>query len=120
MKGRRSRLEENSRPDIRGMRPDRFGRHGGIATPFRREWNGIRPMAQERLTPARASMAAVISGLRIGVLGPLQVHDGDGTPIVVGGPRPRALLVLLALQPGRTVPVERLVDGQYGGDPPAD
>ncbi|MHA6617437.1 BTAD domain-containing putative transcriptional regulator [Pseudonocardia sp. DLS-67] len=62
----------------------------------------------------------MISALRIGVLGPLQVNDGDGPPIAVGGPRPRALLVLLALQPGRTVPVEQLVDGQYGEDPPAD
>lgn len=61
-----------------------------------------------------------MSALRIDVLGPLQVHDGSGAPITVGGPRPRALLVLLALQPGRTVPVEQLVDGQYGGDPPAD
>jgi predicted ATPase/DNA-binding SARP family transcriptional activator len=61
-----------------------------------------------------------VTALRIGVLGPLQVQDGAGTPIAVGGARARALLVLLALQPGRTVPVEQLVEGQYGADPPAD
>ena len=65
-------------------------------------------------------MTGVISGLRIGVLGPLQVHDADGAPLAVGGPRPRSLLVLLALQPDRTVPVEQLVDAQYGRYPPAD
>jgi hypothetical protein len=33
-----------------------------------------------------------VSTPRIGVLGPLQVRDGTGAPITVGGPRPRALL----------------------------
>jgi predicted ATPase/DNA-binding SARP family transcriptional activator len=55
----------------------------------------------------------------IGILGPLTVHADDGTPIAVGGPRPRALLVLLALAAGRPVGVDTLIAGQYGDDPPA-
>ncbi|MGJ6960835.1 BTAD domain-containing putative transcriptional regulator [Streptosporangium sp. G11] len=37
----------------------------------------------------------------------------------MGGPRPRALLVMLLLDAGRVVGVQRLIDGQYGDDPPA-
>jgi predicted ATPase/DNA-binding SARP family transcriptional activator len=61
---------------------------------------------------------------RFGILGPLEIRSGTGEPVSVGGPRPRALLVMLLLEvvehPGRPVPVEALVDGQYGDDPPAD
>lgn len=58
--------------------------------------------------------------MRIGVLGPLTVETDDGTPITVAGPRPRALLVLLALSANRVVPVDTLVAGQYGDEPPAN
>ncbi|SMD14833.1 BTAD domain-containing putative transcriptional regulator [Kibdelosporangium aridum] len=51
--------------------------------------------------------------MRIGLLGPLQV---DGT---VAGSRLRALLVVLALEPGRVVSISRLIDGVWGDDPPA-
>ncbi|MFJ1767441.1 ATP-binding protein [Amycolatopsis sp. NPDC088138] len=61
---------------------------------------------------------------RFGVLGPLEVRSGTGDLISVGGPRPRALLVMLLLEvverPARYVPVEALIDGQYGENPPAD
>ncbi|MEV7005309.1 BTAD domain-containing putative transcriptional regulator [Streptosporangium sp. NPDC051022] len=57
--------------------------------------------------------------MRFGVLGPLEVHSPSGETIPVGGPRPRALLVMLLLETGRVVAVERLVDGQYGDSPPA-
>ncbi|MEF9883471.1 ATP-binding protein [Streptomyces sp. P9-A4] len=56
------------------------------------------------------------------VLGPLSVSgaDADAAPIpVAGGPKVRALLALLLLDAGRTVSVERLVDGLYGETPPA-
>lgn len=53
-----------------------------------------------------------------GVLGPLEVRSDDGAVVPVGGPRPRALLVLLLVEAGAVVPVERLVDGQYGDRPP--
>ncbi|MEO3811039.1 BTAD domain-containing putative transcriptional regulator [Sphaerisporangium sp. B11E5] len=53
------------------------------------------------------------------VLGPLEVRSGTGAVVPVEGHRPRALLVMLALEAGRVVPVPRLIDGQYGDDPPA-
>ncbi|MGW0802334.1 BTAD domain-containing putative transcriptional regulator [Nonomuraea sp. NPDC002799] len=57
--------------------------------------------------------------MQFGVLGPLMVRSPDGEPVVVGGPRPRALLALLLLDAGRTVSTDRLIDGQYGDRPPA-
>ncbi|MFI6880695.1 BTAD domain-containing putative transcriptional regulator [Streptomyces sp. NPDC050400] len=57
--------------------------------------------------------------MRFGILGPLDVRAPDGSPLDPGGPRPRALLTLLLLDAGRTVSVERLIDGLYGEDPPA-
>ncbi|MCP2259188.1 putative ATPase [Streptoalloteichus tenebrarius] len=55
-----------------------------------------------------------------GVLGPVEVHSSEGVALPVGGPRARSLLALLALDAGRVVAVERLVDGLYGERPPAD
>ncbi|MET8000260.1 BTAD domain-containing putative transcriptional regulator [Nonomuraea glycinis] len=57
--------------------------------------------------------------MRFGVLGPLEVRGPGGELIPVGGPRPRALLVMLLLNAGQVVGVEALIDGQYGEDPPA-
>ena len=57
--------------------------------------------------------------VRFGVLGPVEVRDASGEVVHVGGARPRALLVMLLLDVGRVVGVERLVDGQYGEEPPA-
>ncbi|MEO6085960.1 MAG: BTAD domain-containing putative transcriptional regulator [Umezawaea sp.] len=57
--------------------------------------------------------------MRFGVLGPLEVRSATGEAVHVGGPRPRALLVMLLLDAGRVVDVERLVAGQYGDSPPA-
>ncbi|MFF5707603.1 ATP-binding protein [Streptomyces sp. NPDC012756] len=54
------------------------------------------------------------------LLGPLAMADATGAPVpAVGGPKVRALLARLLLDAGRTVPVERLVDGLYGDEPPA-
>ncbi|MFB7515867.1 BTAD domain-containing putative transcriptional regulator [Streptomyces sp. NPDC056144] len=60
--------------------------------------------------------------MRYFVLGAAGARTSDGTDVPVGGPRVRALLTLLALRPGRPVPVPVLVDGIWGGDdePPAD
>ncbi|MET8577018.1 BTAD domain-containing putative transcriptional regulator [Streptomyces sp. NPDC005012] len=58
--------------------------------------------------------------MRYRVLGPTQVTRPDGTPVAVGGARLRALLTLLALRPGRTVPATVLVDEVWAGEPPAD
>ncbi|KAA2261061.1 AfsR/SARP family transcriptional regulator [Solihabitans fulvus] len=57
--------------------------------------------------------------MQFGILGPLEVRSAAGVAIPVGGPRPRALLVLLALHQGRVVRAAQLVAGQYGEDPPA-
>jgi DNA-binding SARP family transcriptional activator len=42
--------------------------------------------------------------LRIGLLGPLQVRRDAGQTLHVGGPRVRALLILLALDPAGWYP----------------
>ena len=46
--------------------------------------------------------------MRIGILGPLEVRDQAGQLVRLGGPRLRALLVRLALDPRRTIAAERL------------
>ncbi|SBT52899.1 BTAD domain-containing putative transcriptional regulator [Micromonospora auratinigra] len=56
--------------------------------------------------------------MRISLLGPLELRADTGTPVQVGGARLRRLLILLALEPGRTVTAGRLVDGIWAGDPP--
>jgi len=54
------------------------------------------------------------------ILGPLEVLDDDGAPIDIGGPRPRTLLVDLALALGHTVPADQLLDDVWSGErPPA-
>ncbi|MER6505862.1 BTAD domain-containing putative transcriptional regulator [Nonomuraea sp. NPDC001636] len=57
--------------------------------------------------------------MRISILGPLEV-EGDGGPVVVGGLRLRALLAVLALEAGRTVTAERLIDVLWPQEPPAN
>ena len=47
----------------------------------------------------------------------LEVRTDQGTP-VLGGPRQRALLARLALEPGRTVSVDALVEDLWGEEPP--
>ena len=58
--------------------------------------------------------------VQFGILGPLEVRSASGEPVAVGGPRPRALLALLALNAGRVVALEQLIAAQYGDEPPAD
>ena len=57
--------------------------------------------------------------MQIGLLGELQVLDDDGKDVVVTGAKLRALLVMLALQCGRAVPADQLVDGLWGPEPSA-
>lgn len=61
-----------------------------------------------------------MGAVRFGILGATEAHTGDGRRLTVGGPRLRALLALLLLDAGRVVPRERLIDGLYGADPPAN
>ncbi|MFK4102743.1 BTAD domain-containing putative transcriptional regulator [Streptomyces sp. NPDC019531] len=58
--------------------------------------------------------------VRYRILGTTQVLRPDGSSVPVGGARLRALLTVLALRPGRTVPVSVLVDEVWDSDPPAD
>ncbi len=58
--------------------------------------------------------------VRYSILGTMQALRDDGTPVAIGGARLRALLTVLALRAGRTVPASVLVDEVWGGDPPAD
>ena len=59
------------------------------------------------------------SDLRVGILGPLELRVGFGEPVAVVGPRLRALLIRLALDPDRVVLPAQLVDAIWDGDPPA-
>ncbi|MFJ8105564.1 BTAD domain-containing putative transcriptional regulator [Streptomyces sp. NPDC096132] len=58
--------------------------------------------------------------VRYRILGTTQALRPDGTPVAVGGARLRALLTVLALRAGRSVPAGLLVEEVWAGDPPAD
>jgi DNA-binding SARP family transcriptional activator len=49
------------------------------------------------------------AGVEYRVLGPVQVHV-EGKPAAVGGPKPRALLALLLLNPDRVVPTSQIIE----------
>ncbi|MFD9698229.1 BTAD domain-containing putative transcriptional regulator [Lentzea sp. NPDC059081] len=55
--------------------------------------------------------------LDLRVLGPLTVL-ADGAPVELGRRRERCLLGVLLIHPGRAVPVERLLDLLWDGEPP--
>ncbi|NKE61658.1 AfsR/SARP family transcriptional regulator, partial [Lentzea sp. PSKA42] len=55
--------------------------------------------------------------MRFGVLGPVEVRDESGAVIAVPAPRQRALLAMLALDAGRIVGHDRLLDGLYPEPP---
>ena len=52
------------------------------------------------------------------LLGPIEASV-DGRPVTLGPPKQRAVLAMLALEAGRTVSSDRLVDGLWGDEPPA-
>jgi predicted ATPase/DNA-binding SARP family transcriptional activator len=55
--------------------------------------------------------------IAVRLLGPVEVVK-NGTPIKLGGRRQRALLALLALEAGRPVPADRLIDQLWPDQPP--
>ena len=57
--------------------------------------------------------------MRIAVLGPLAMWAADGAPLDVRGVRLRALLARLALDAGRPVAVDTLVDALWGSEAPS-
>jgi predicted ATPase/DNA-binding SARP family transcriptional activator len=52
------------------------------------------------------------------VLGPLEV-ERDGTPVRIGAPKERALLLCLLLNANAVVAADRIVDALWGGAPPS-
>ena len=56
--------------------------------------------------------------LKVSILGALEVRDGDGGVVPVGGARLRALLIRLALDAGRGVSAGTLVDALWHEEPP--
>ena len=68
--------------------------------------------------PAAAPEEPAQGGIEFGILGSLEVRAA-GRIVPVGGTRRRAVLALLLLEANRVVPVDRLVDGVWGDDPPA-
>jgi predicted ATPase/DNA-binding SARP family transcriptional activator len=58
--------------------------------------------------------------VRYALLGPVEVRDDGGRPVEVGGARLLALVSRLALDAGRIVTVDALVDGLWGDAPPRD
>ncbi|MGW0738490.1 BTAD domain-containing putative transcriptional regulator [Streptomyces sp. NPDC002817] len=56
---------------------------------------------------------------RVDLLGSVRAYGGGG-PVDIGGARLRMLLARLALEAGRPVSVDSLVDGLWGEQPPAD
>ncbi|WP_197429818.1 BTAD domain-containing putative transcriptional regulator [Auraticoccus cholistanensis] len=67
----------------------------------------------------RAAPSAVAdeAPVLVRLLGPVQAVVA-GRPVAFPSPKARALFALLALEPGRTVPVGRLLEGLWGDDPP--
>jgi len=58
--------------------------------------------------------------VQIGILGPFEVRTDAGALADVPGARLRALLIALALEPGRVVSKATLIDWIWGEQPPAD
>ena len=56
--------------------------------------------------------------MQIRVLGHLEVTVDD-RPVVLGGPKQRAVLAMLGLEANRTVTADRLAEGLWGEEPPA-
>ncbi|GAA3205208.1 ATP-binding protein [Dactylosporangium siamense] len=57
--------------------------------------------------------------MRVELLGPVVATEDDGTPVTVPGARVRMLLARLALEEGRPVHPDTLVDDLWGEQPPA-
>lgn len=73
---------------------------------------------EQDVPPTVAATQPEARRLEFGILGPLEVRDGERV-VPLGGLRRRAVLGLLLLEANRVVSVDRLVDGVWGNDPPA-
>ncbi|MEV7013220.1 BTAD domain-containing putative transcriptional regulator [Streptosporangium sp. NPDC051022] len=59
------------------------------------------------------------SALSVRLFGPLEVTDAGGRPVEIGTPKQRAVLAMLALDPGRIVSLDRLMDELWEGEAPS-
>src|SRR5262245_35240021 len=66
-----------------------------------------------------ATRAAAPAAARIRLLGPVEVADGAGRLVQLGGPRLRTLIGALALRAPDVVSRDTLIDGMWDGEPPA-
>jgi len=66
-----------------------------------------------------ASSPEVVAHMKYSLLGPLEVHDDDGVRHQLSSPKLRALLALLLIEANRVVPLDRLIDQLWAGEPPA-
>ena len=56
--------------------------------------------------------------MEVRLLGPVDVVADDGSPVAVPGQKLQLLLAALAIERGKVVSPDRLVDILYGDDPP--
>ncbi|MFF2777173.1 BTAD domain-containing putative transcriptional regulator [Streptomyces sp. NPDC058052] len=81
---------------------------------------GLGPRARPSDPAAPRECAGAVRGpeIRMSVLGPLRAWR-DGRPLNLGPPRQQAVLAALALDAGRTLSRQELLDGVWGMEPPA-
>ena len=85
----------------------------------------LKPGVDTRAAPCEAPTGMGAAGrtgnagieLKLKLLGPLEALK-NGDAVTLGGQKPRALLAVLALEPGRVVSVDQLVESLWPGDPP--
>ncbi|TKK89074.1 hypothetical protein FDA94_11220 [Herbidospora galbida] len=53
------------------------------------------------------------------LFGPMEVRDADGRQVELGTPKQRAVLAMLAIEPGRVVSLDRLIDELWSGEAPS-
>jgi predicted ATPase/DNA-binding SARP family transcriptional activator len=66
-----------------------------------------------------STRGTTLSRVQINLLGPVELTDGDGRAVPLGGPRQRTLIGALALRAPHVVSRETLIDGMWDGNPPA-
>ena len=74
--------------------------------------------AAEAATDGSTGRAHVLEEPKISILGPLEASVA-GRGVDLGGPQQRALLAVLAVRVGASVPVDAIVDALWPHDPPA-
>jgi DNA-binding SARP family transcriptional activator len=93
-----------------------------VKTRLERAGNRQKPRSRAEVGAPIRESASVVGGtqkvLDFRILGRLEVVEGD-RPLVLGGPKQRALLVVLLLHRGETVSTDRLIDELWGERPPA-